>query len=39
MFSPAFLQFLITLALVWTAAGALALILLLVRDWIKGTLW
>ena len=39
MFSASFLQGLIVLALIWTAAGALALIVLVIRDWIKGTLW
>ena len=39
MFSPAFLHGLILLALIWTSAGALALIVLLVRDWLRGTLW
>ena len=39
MFSPTFLHFLIVIALGWTALGALALILLFVRDWVKGTLW
>jgi len=39
MFSPSFLQGLIVLALVWTGLGALALVVLIVRDWIKGTLW
>ena len=38
MFPPAFLQFLVLLALVWTALGALALVALLIRDWVKGTL-
>lgn len=39
MFPPALLQFIITTALIWTALGALALLLLLCKDWAKGTLW
>jgi len=39
MFSQTFLQFLILLALGWTAAGAVALIVLLVRDYLQGKLW
>lgn len=39
MFSESFLQFLIVAALIWTGLGALALIALLIIDWIKGTLW
>jgi hypothetical protein len=39
MFSLTFLQFLIILALAWTALGVLALISMLIRDWKQGTLW
>lgn len=39
MFSETFFYGLILLGLVWTGLGALALIVLLARDWIKGTLW
>lgn len=39
MFPAAFLQFLVILGLAWTALGALALILLLIRDWRRGELW
>ncbi len=39
MFTQSFLHGLILLALFWTGLGALALIGLLIRDWIKGTLW
>ncbi len=39
MFPQSFLQFLIVLSLVWTALGAVLLITLLLRDWLKGTLW
>ena len=39
MFSSAFLQFLVCLGLVWTGLGALALVLLLIRDWKRGELW
>tara|TARA_R110002096_G_scaffold4501_29_gene21251 strand:+ start:3687 stop:3806 length:120 start_codon:yes stop_codon:yes gene_type:complete len=39
MFSASFLQFLIVMALLWTTTGALALILLLIRDWKNKTLW
>jgi hypothetical protein len=39
MFSSAFFQFIIVLGLAWTGAGALALIVLLVRDWKKNQLW
>jgi len=39
MFSAGFLTALVLLGLVWTALGALALIVLLVRDWKRGELW
>lgn len=39
MFSQSFLQALIVTALIWTAAGGLTLIVLLLRDRSKGTLW
>ncbi len=39
MFSESFLQILIVGALGWTALGALALIVLLTVDWLRGTLW
>lgn len=39
MFSSAFLLFIVVASLVWTAFGALALILLLVRDWKNEELW
>ena len=39
MFSPTFIHFLIVIALAWTGLGALSLLILLVRDWAKGTLW
>lgn len=39
MFSSAFLQILVYVGLAWTGLGALALILLLIRDWKRGELW
>lgn len=39
MFSAAFLHFMIATALIWTGLGALALVVLLIRDWIKDALW
>lgn len=39
MFPESFLQFLVLLGLIWTGLGALALIVLLVRDWKRGELW
>ena len=39
MFSETFFYGLTILGLVWTGLGALALIVLLVVDWIKGALW
>jgi hypothetical protein len=39
MFSQAFIQSLVVLALIWTGLGALALAVLLVRDLLKGKLW
>lgn len=39
MFSEAFVSFLVHLGLIWTAAGALVLIILLIRDFKNGKLW
>lgn len=39
MFPQTFLHILVYTALVWTALGALALILLLIIDWKRGKLW
>lgn len=39
MFSESFFTILIATGLIWTGLGALALIVLLVRDWKKGNLW
>lgn len=39
MFSEAFLHFLIVLALIWTALGAMTLVVLVIRDWKNDTLW
>lgn len=39
MFSSGFLHFLVMLGLAWTALGALALVLLLIKDWKRGELW
>ncbi|MBB5353178.1 hypothetical protein HNR46_003432 [Haloferula luteola] len=39
MFSASFLQILVLLGLIWTALGAVTLVGLLIRDWIKGELW
>lgn len=39
MFSQAFLHGLVLLSLTWTAAGAVALLLLLYRDYKNGKLW
>lgn len=39
MFSSGFLQILVYVGLGWTALGALALIVLLIRDWKRGELW
>ncbi len=39
MFSESFIQLLITGSLVWTAAGALVLIVLLVVDHFKKSIW
>lgn len=39
MFSSGFLQFLISTALTWTGVGAIILLTLLVKDWLKGRLW
>lgn len=39
MFSSGFFTFLVVLGLIWTAAGAATLILLLIKDWKNGELW
>ncbi len=39
MFSELFIHGLVLLALVWTAAGAVALLALLYRDYKNGKLW
>lgn len=39
MFSASFLQLIVFLAIVWTALGALLLLVLLYRDWKSGNLW
>lgn len=39
MFSSEFFYALVILGLSWTALGALALVVLLVRDWIRKELW
>jgi len=39
MFSSSFFYGLVILGLTWTALGALALIVLLLKDWIKKQLW
>lgn len=39
MFSSGFLQFIVLGGLVWTGAGVVALILLLVKDWKNKELW
>jgi hypothetical protein len=39
MFSSGFLGFLVMLGLIWTALGAVVLVLLLIRDWKHGELW
>lgn len=39
MFSETFFSVLITMGLVWTALGAVTLIALLIRDWIRNELW
>jgi hypothetical protein len=39
MFPQAFLHFLITLSLIWTAAGAVTLVALLILDYKQGKLW
>ena len=39
MFPQTFLHLLINLALFWTWLGAVALIVLLIRDWKNGKLW
>ena len=39
MFSASFLQILVVIALAWTALGALVLIALLIRDFVRGKLW
>ncbi|BDS06902.1 hypothetical protein NT6N_19420 [Oceaniferula spumae] len=39
MFTQSFIHILVVVALAWTAIGGLVLVALLIRDWIKGTLW
>lgn len=39
MFSSQFLFWFIAIALIWTAMGALSLIVLLIKDWKKKQLW
>jgi len=39
MFPELFVHILVVLGLVWTAAGALLLIILLIRDYKNGKLW
>ncbi|GAA5482156.1 hypothetical protein Hsar01_01373 [Haloferula sargassicola] len=39
MFSATFLQILVYVGLTWTGLGALALVILLIRDWKRGELW
>lgn len=39
MFPESFVHFLVNLGLVWTGAGALLLIVLLIRDFRNGDLW
>ena len=39
MFSTGFFEILILIGLTWTAAGAVALLVLLFRDWKRGELW
>lgn len=39
MFSETFLHVLIVMTLIWTALGAMTLLVLLFRDWKNGTLW
>ena len=39
MFTQSFLNVLVVTALVWTAIGALTLVILLIRDFRNGTLW
>lgn len=39
MFSESFLQFLITGSLVWTGLGALVLLVLIIRDAIRKSIW
>lgn len=39
MFPQSFLHILITLALAWTGAGAVTLVVLLIRDLRRGRLW
>lgn len=39
MFPESFFSFLISTGLIWTALGSLALIVLLIRDWIRNELW
>jgi len=39
MFSSSFLFFLVLLGLSWTSLGALLLIVLLIRDFVRDELW
>lgn len=39
MFSSEFFYGLVILGLSWTGLGALALVVLLIRDWIRKELW
>ena len=39
LFPESFFSVLVITGLVWTALGALALIVLLIRDWKQGKLW
>jgi hypothetical protein len=39
MFSLTFIYILVVTALIWTGAGVLVLVGLLIRDWKNGTLW
>lgn len=39
MFPEAFVHTLIWIGLIWTAAGAISLIVLLIRDFRQGNLW
>lgn len=39
MFSQSFFAFLVMAALLWTALGSVALIVLLIKDWVNKDLW